>query len=220
MPPSDDSIDDSKPLRGKLRKGSDSSSLEEDEVAIGKLGKKPSGDDLVAIGQLTKRFGGSVGDIDRQVRGYLRKRQGATPSDQEVSRFIADLDKNPSDLEAIEGWIGEETLFRWLDQMRGQDEVRRFDFAVAVATLMCLRWLEVHDEESRAIAEFEEDNYESCLDPKNAIREWARFGLEELSDFIKAEVILGLQNAEGPEYAIYAARLVPGLQIFARLRPM
>ncbi|MCB1078832.1 MAG: N-6 DNA methylase, partial [Verrucomicrobiae bacterium] len=248
MPPSDDKADEpaQPPLRGKLRKRSDASSRDAEEVSVGKAEKKPpqsipaklrkrseessTDDDEISIGKMDKvwnHFENLASGTGLRISHKALNRlihEGKAQIDFSADnppKAILDLDKNPSLLNALEGWIGEDTLFGWLDQMRGDTDVSRFDFAVAVAALMCLRWIEADEAESRAIIEFEEGEFSEKAEPVCILERWAdtdwNYGKHDLGD----ELLRILELGSAGEAASYAPKLKPGLRIFSRIdRPM
>ena len=213
MPSSDDKPDEpDQPLRGKLRKRSAASSREAEEVGIGKMWN-----------HFENLASGSVFNISREsLNKLIAKGQlhlSASPNDS--SKAVIQFEKNPALVEALEGWIGEDTLFGWLDQMRGETHVSRFDFAVAVASLMCLRWIEVDEAEARAILEFEEGGFFELKEPLNLLEHWSSSDWRNQRFDLGDELLRNLERASAGDASSYAPRLKPGLQIFSRIeRPM
>lgn len=114
----------------------------------------------------------------------------------------------------VEDWAGTSSFFKWLDTQRSSDRVRPFELVVAVAAVMCLRWIETDEEEALAILAFEEGEFSEEIEPPRILERWVsqQFDLAE-------ELERVLEKASAGEACCYAQYLAPGLRHFSFLPP-
>jgi len=133
----------------------------------------------------------------------------ALPPDVILQRLDEERDE---DVEP--GFVDNQTLLRHFDKLRSDTGSETFDLAVAIATLMVLRWIETVEDEADAIAEFEGGDYERCILPSHAIASWLKVPSDRLVAHLRTVVIPEMLSARHSEYAGIVNRLSFGIRVF------